>query len=223
MATKSTGRPVGRPKGTRTAVVELETMSFKAPAELLARVRKYAKEHRQSVSEMVRDGLLWRLESDPLAWRYGGQTEGAVAYDGNTGNTHMSDESAEVLREVQASVARLEAQLQVVGQLLEPRGVQGGSEGDTRNTENAPSGHRAVQGSDSGNIGNTENAPRTVLAPMVPRVKADKAEVLARLQQMRDTGLDSTQIAMALQVEGVPTLSGKGEWHSGTVRKLLRG
>jgi hypothetical protein len=58
---------------------------------------------------------------------------------------------------------------------------------------------------------------------MVPRVKADKAEVLARLQQMRDTGLDSTQIAMALQVEGVPTLSGKGEWHSGTVRKLLRG
>ena len=56
---------------------------------------------------------------------------------------------------------------------------------------------------------------------MVPRVKADKSEVLARLQQMRDTGLDSTQMAGAFQAEGWPTLSGKGEWHAGTVRKLL--
>ena len=45
---------------------------------------------------------------------------------------------------------------------------------------------------------------------MVPRVKADKTEVLARLQQMRDTGLDSIQMAAAFQAEGWPTLSGKG-------------
>ena len=57
---------------------------------------------------------------------------------------------------------------------------------------------------------------------MVPRVKSDKAGVVARLQQMRDTGLDSTQIAAALQVEGVPTVSGTGKWHAGTVRKLLK-
>ena len=156
-----------------------------------------------------------------LAWRYGGQTEGDVAYDGNTGNTDMSGGSVEVLREVQAAVIRLEAQLQAVVQLLEHRAVQGGRHRDTSNTENASSEHRDVQGSDKWDTGNTENVPSTVLGSMVPRVKADKAEVLARLQQMRDGGLDSTQIAMALQGEGVPTLSGKGEWHSGTVRKLL--
>jgi hypothetical protein len=75
----------GRPKGTRTAVVELETVSFKAPKEFVERVRTYAKEHKQSVSEMVRDGLTWRLEDDPLSYRYGTVTSDETAYKGNTG------------------------------------------------------------------------------------------------------------------------------------------
>ena len=59
MAKKSTGRPVGRPKGTRTATVELETVSFKAPKEFVEQVKRYAKQRSRPVSELVRDGLEW--------------------------------------------------------------------------------------------------------------------------------------------------------------------
>jgi hypothetical protein len=42
-------------------------------------------------------------------------------------------------------------------------------------------------------------------------VKVDKEEVIGRIQQMRDKGLDSTQIAETLQAEGVPTLSAEAQ------------
>ena len=58
---------------------------------------------------------------------------------------------------------------------------------------------------------NTENAPSGVQDVMVPRVKVDKEEVIVRIQQMRDKGLDSTQIAETLQAEGVPTLSAEAQ------------
>ena len=88
MARKSTGRPVGRPKGTRTATVELETLSFKVPAEFKAQLQAYAKQRRQSISELIREGVEWRIgEGDPLNIRYGTVTSGETAYEGNTGNT----------------------------------------------------------------------------------------------------------------------------------------
>jgi len=39
---------------------------------------------------------------------------------------------------------------------------------------------------------------------------------------MRTSGLSLAQIASQLQAEGLPTLSGKGQWQKGTVDKLLR-
>jgi hypothetical protein len=45
---------------------------------------------------------------------------------------------------------------------------------------------------------------------------------MSRLEQMREADLSSRQIATALQAEGMPTLAGTGQWHSGTVRKLLK-
>ena len=42
-------------------------------------------------------------------------------------------------------------------------------------------------------------------------MKVDKEEVIGRIQQMRDKGLDSTQIAETLQAEGVPTLSAEAQ------------
>ena len=45
----------------------------------------------------------------------------------------------------------------------------------------------------------------------MPRVKVDKEEVIVRIQQMRDKGLDSAQIAETLQAEGVPTLSAEAQ------------
>src|SRR2546428_808683 len=61
MPYKPTGRPVGRPK-----TKDYKTISLKMPQDLLDRVQTYAREHRQSVSELIRDGLEWRItEGDP--------------------------------------------------------------------------------------------------------------------------------------------------------------
>src|SRR4029450_13175892 len=88
MAKKSTGSPVGRPKGTRTATVELKTVSFKASVALLEQVERYAREHRLTVSELLRDGLKMRLEGvDPRDRHYEAGNSGETAYEGNTGNT----------------------------------------------------------------------------------------------------------------------------------------
>ena len=96
MAKKSTGRPVGRPVGTRTAVVELETLSFKVPKEFVEQVKRYAKQRARPVSELVRDGLEWRIgEGDPLNIRYETVTSGETGYEGNTGNTNRPGGSVE--------------------------------------------------------------------------------------------------------------------------------
>jgi Ribbon-helix-helix protein, copG family len=57
-----TGRPVGRPKTKNS-----RTVSLKMPQDLLDRVQRYARMHRQSVSALIRDGLEWRItEFDAL-------------------------------------------------------------------------------------------------------------------------------------------------------------
>jgi hypothetical protein len=48
-----------------------------------------------------------------------------------------------------------------------------------------------------------------------------KAALVARLHEMRASGLSLSQIAGQLQAEGLPTLSGKGQWQKGTIDKLL--
>jgi hypothetical protein len=123
MARTPTGRPVGRPKGTRTATVELVTLSFKAPKELVERVKRYAKQCVRPVSELVRDGLEWRIgEGDPLNRRVGVETGGKTADEGNTGNTDRAGVRAGSLhgmlsalvaevRQVHSSVQALEQQL----------------------------------------------------------------------------------------------------------------
>lgn len=76
MAYTPTGRPVGRPK-----TKDYQTISLKIPQDLLARVQHYAGLHRQSVSELIRDGLEWRITDGDPRWqplpdaRYSGNTE----------------------------------------------------------------------------------------------------------------------------------------------------
>jgi len=70
-----TGRPVGRPK-----TKDYKTISLKMPQDLLDRVQRYAREHRQSVSALIRDGLEWRITEGEPRWqpthsqRYAGHT-----------------------------------------------------------------------------------------------------------------------------------------------------
>jgi hypothetical protein len=71
MARKPTGRPPGRPK-----TKEYATLLARVPQEFVDRVKTYARVHRQSISELIRDGLAWRIT--------GGDPRAQVLYDNPT-------------------------------------------------------------------------------------------------------------------------------------------
>jgi hypothetical protein len=128
MAGESTGRPVGRPKGTRTATVELETLSFKVPAEFKAQLQAYAKQRRQSISELIREGVEWRIgEGDPLNIRDGTVTSGETAHEGNTGNTEKIEKGVEFLHGMLSALVEEVRQLRESMQALEHRLGETGS------------------------------------------------------------------------------------------------
>ncbi len=61
MAYTPTGRPVGRPK-----TKDYTTISLKIPQTQLARVQRYARQHGQPISVLIREGLAWRITAgDP--------------------------------------------------------------------------------------------------------------------------------------------------------------
>jgi len=110
----------GRPVGTRMATVELDTLSFKAPKEFADRVRRYSKEHRCGVSELVRDGLEWRIGEDgPLSYRYGTVASDGTAHEGNTGNTVKVEMGVELLHGMLSALVDEVRQLRNSVQALE--------------------------------------------------------------------------------------------------------
>ena len=152
MAGESTGRPVGRPKGTRTAVVELETVSFKAPKEFIERVKRYAKQRSRPVSELVRDGLEWRItEGDPRSLRDAALQAPAYAMNEYYGNSvlHADDQTSEhtgVLHAILAALARQETQIHALTQALDHRPGAPRVAGDTTSTAARPRAPRRPQG-----------------------------------------------------------------------------
>jgi hypothetical protein len=117
MAYKPTGRPVGRPK-----TKEYVTLLARVPADLAELVKQYAEQHGQSVAELIRDGVEWRIgDGDPRGMGlYLGQRrdQREKGYYTNTA-TAVEGASGELLREIQAEQARQGAQLQAVVQALE--------------------------------------------------------------------------------------------------------
>jgi hypothetical protein len=55
----------------------------------------------------------------------------------------------------------------------------------------------------------------------MPTPAGQRAVLLQRLQAMRAEGLSRQAMADRLNAEGVPTLSGKGRWHRGSIGKLF--
>jgi hypothetical protein len=113
-----TGRRVGRP-GKEDA---FKPVSVKLPPDLLDRVRQYAAIHQQSLSELIRDGLEWRI------------TEGDVGYFRNTEiiSTSQPDTgNTVILQEVKRLVERLSA---VVGAAEAPSAQVVREEEDAGNT-----------------------------------------------------------------------------------------
>ena len=94
MPYKPTGRRVGRPEKEDA----FKPVSVKLPPDLLERVKQYALIHQQSLSELIRDGLEWRISEGDVG--YFRNTESEDTSQSNTGNTV-------ILREVKRLVERL--------------------------------------------------------------------------------------------------------------------
>ena len=116
MAYTPTGRPRGRPK-----TKDYETLVARVPGDLAEQVKRYAERHRQSVSELIRDGLEWRIEQDTpgRAWR------GAQAHDAddfpmpNNGDTVLHELSPGLHAAITtAALAAAQAVMQAVPHAL---------------------------------------------------------------------------------------------------------
>lgn len=87
------------------------TISMRLPKELHARLEQYAAQHRQSISELVRDGLEWRVSEGDLRGFGVASTQDDEAY-------YMSN-TAHALADMRQALARQEAQIQAIGEALE--------------------------------------------------------------------------------------------------------
>src|SRR6266705_1505612 len=70
----------GRPFTYQTEVERPVTVSLRIPRDLYERMSRYASMHRQSVTELLLDGLKWRLEQDDPRR----QSMGDMSYYDNT-------------------------------------------------------------------------------------------------------------------------------------------
>ena len=70
------------------------TLSLRVPRELAERLKRYASEHRQSVTELLLEGLQWRLEQGADLQEQSGEY---IPYHHNTAMQHIQDSVAERL------------------------------------------------------------------------------------------------------------------------------
>lgn len=218
MTNESTGKTRGRPK-----TKEYRTLLSRVPQDLAELADRYAKQHGQSISELIRKGLEWRIgDGDPrgnglyLAEPIGINEK---VYDSNTGNNTVVPAQSDIATLLSDLLTQLQANSdKILQEVLQDsdKKVQELLRSLTRQDDKLEALLRelarpSVLANNNVYSSNTENAPSVVQDVMVPRVKVDKEEVLVRIQQMRDKGLDSTQITKELQAEGVPTLSAEAQ------------
>lgn len=65
----------------------------------------------------------------------------------------------------------------------------------------------------------SSNAPQAATS----RREATRAEIIARVHELRQDGLGKKAIVTAMTREGWPTISGRGEWAAGTVKRIIDG
>lgn len=128
------GRPFTYQEGDEKPV----TISMRLPKALHTRLERYAKQHRQSVSELVRDGIEMRLETDadPRS-RKAGSTPASPQEDepyyGNTEESTALIDGASILREMREGFAQIRALVQT----LERQGMPGSNGAYYGNTATA--------------------------------------------------------------------------------------
>ncbi len=109
--TKPTGNPRGRPK-----TKEYATLMARIPQELVERVTRYAGLHRQSISVVIREGLLLLLESDPYGHFMSDmkeeRAETYIAYDTKAAS---AEPAAEIVSDIKTGVPQQSATTQAIG------------------------------------------------------------------------------------------------------------
>jgi hypothetical protein len=115
------------------------TISMRLPKELHTRLEQYATQHHQSVSELVRDGLEWRLgDGDPRGLGDTSTKDDKAYYMSNTANA---------LADMRQALARQEAQIQAIVQALERQtGIPHPSMTHNGQTESVPEPARTTGG-----------------------------------------------------------------------------
>ncbi|SMC59017.1 Recombinase [Desulfocicer vacuolatum DSM 3385] len=62
----------------------------------------------------------------------------------------------------------------------------------------------------------------TTAPPPLDGERFTKAEVIRLIQEMREKRCTFGEIALELKARGIPTFSGRGEWHAQTIHRLCR-
>lgn len=116
----------GRPFTYQNDEEKPVTISLRLPKELHTRLERYATQHRQSISELMRDGLEWRIgEGDPRGTGlYLDQPTGIreQVYNSNT-EIGQGAQEAEALQEVRTLLRQQWEQIQALAQALERQKV----------------------------------------------------------------------------------------------------
>lgn len=97
-------------------------VSVRLPRELYDKLERYATEHQQSISELLKDGAVMRLETevDPRYRRAESTTEGM----------ELQIDGASILRDMQATLARHETQMHALMQAIERQTTPTGNGSD---------------------------------------------------------------------------------------------
>jgi hypothetical protein len=117
------------------------TISLRIPKELHTRLERYRKQHRQSLSELVKDGIEMRLETeaDPRNRRAGSTPASEQDQEGCYGNTEDSTpllDGARILREMREGFAQIRAMVQTLERQAIP-GSNGSYYGNTATASEA--------------------------------------------------------------------------------------
>jgi len=111
MPRQKTGRPLGRPPLYHDDERPV-TVSLRIPHDLAAQMKRYASLHRQSVTELLLDGLKWRIGEDNNQY----YENTAIGSD-----TQVDTEATAVLAEIRTALASQATQLHALVQALEQR------------------------------------------------------------------------------------------------------
>lgn len=237
MPRQKTGRPVGRQPLYHDDDTRPVTVSLRIPRALATEMKRYASVHHQSVTELLLDGLKWRIGEDE--------------YYSNTkkdDDTIREEDGASVLLErLRFALAREATSFSLIAQAIEQKFIDYGLyeyyfnparlEGNPKIIDAVFPGvvasNTVIQEQGTPGESNTvtemvSDAPRETAkvsdthAESAPATTTyDPAVASARIHALEAQGQSFRQIAHQLSTEGIPTARG-GPWNQSSVRYLLK-